>query len=46
MSIRKLTNVFIAEEIKNELYNLFSNELGIDMNLLAYQAKSGRKGKK
>jgi hypothetical protein len=37
---------FIAEEIKNELYNLFSNELGIDMNLLANQAKSGRKGKK
>jgi hypothetical protein len=36
---------FIAEEIKNELYNLFSNELGIDVNLLADQAKSGRKGK-
>jgi hypothetical protein len=24
---------------------LFSNELGIDVNLLANQAKSGRKGK-
>jgi len=36
---------FQAEEIKNELYNLFSNELGIDVNLLANQAKSGRKGK-
>jgi hypothetical protein len=37
---------FRAEEIKNELYNLFSNELGIDVNLLANQANSGRKGKK
>ena len=36
---------FQAEEIQNALYNLFSDEMGIDVNLLAKQAKSGRKGK-
>jgi len=33
-----------AEEIKNELYTLFSNEMGIDVDLLANQAKNTRMG--
>ncbi len=34
-----------AEEIKNELYALFSNEMGIDVELLAYVAQSAKLGK-
>ena len=33
-----------AEEIKNELYTLFSNEMDIDVDLLANQAKNTRMG--
>jgi hypothetical protein len=36
---------FRAEQIKNELYTLFSNEMGIDVELLAFQAKNTRMGK-
>jgi hypothetical protein len=35
---------FRAEQIKHELYTLFSNEMDIDVDLLANQAKNTRMG--
>ena len=36
---------FRAEQIKQDLYNMFNNELSIDVDLFAKRAKSNRLGK-